>query len=173
MKGLSVRSFISLLLLVPLSKQSLADTYLGMRSGWRITYLEGENNACSAAGTFDGNTTFEVFLVGKARIWAVGISNPSWNSVENDREYNAKFIFDGRRAWTGVAKGTQQGIFAIDLKDSFFEELARSYTLEILADGRRLDRISLRGTRSAINAVVDCYDARISNSDPFADGNSE
>jgi len=141
---------------------------LGKADVWDISYDDDNAGMCSASGTYDGGTTLTIGRLGPDRTWAVVISNPKWTSVVPDRDYETKYIFNGKRVWTGADRGVAHGLVSYGVKAEFVEDFAHSSVLEIRLANRVIDRISLRGTRAAVNAVNDCYDRRIDTRDPFA-----
>lgn len=148
---------------------SAEEIHLGKVDGWSINYDNAENGVCSAVGTYEGGTTLDVLYLGPGNTWALIITNPKWTSVVKDREYQTEYIFNQRRGWKGADRGVKNGLLSYGLKPDFIEDFARSSVLDIKLGNRTIDRISLRGTRAAINALKDCYESRIDRLDPFAD----
>lgn len=141
---------------------------LGSREGWAIKYNDADNRSCIATGDYEGGTKLSVLLLGPDRTWAFAISNRKWTSVVKGKAYSTQYIFNSRRAWKGRDRGMENGLLSYDIKNSFIEDFAHSSFLEIRLGSRMLDRISLRGTRAAINALKSCYANHIDSADPFA-----
>lgn len=165
--------FLRVLLLVALStfaagRAAATTVDLGKIDGWTISYDDADSGVCSATGSYDGGTMLTVVRLGPDRTWAFVITNPKWTSVVKDREYETQYVFNQRRVWKGADRGVKNGLVSYAIKDAFIEDFAHSVVLEVRLGDKTVERISLRGTRSAVNAVNDCYATRIDRRDPFA-----
>jgi hypothetical protein len=141
---------------------------LGNAGGWAISYDDADNRSCTATGAYEGGTTLSVLLIGPDRTWAFAMVNRKWTAVVKDKEYSTQYIFNGRRMWKGTDRGVSNGLISYDIKSEFIEDFARSSVLEIRLGSRMIDRISLRGTRAAINALKNCYADHVDAADPFS-----
>ena len=141
---------------------------IGEVGGWIIAYDRSGDGACLAVGEYRGGTTFEIGKKGPDGIWLTRVTNPKWASVKAGDQYDIKYVFNGRRSWSGGDTGMENGFMSERVKEAFIEDFARSLTLQIRYRDKKIDQFNLSGTRAATEAVKDCYASQIEKTDPFA-----
>lgn len=143
-------------------------TRVGTAGGWQIYYNPEGAGSCFAGATYTGDDSFFIGLEAPARDWYFGFHNPSWNSIVQGQTYQLKYIFNGRRSWKGASTGGKNALRTGSLKESFVLDIANSGSMAIYYDGRKLGAYSLRGTRAAVVAVMQCFERYVNKTDPFA-----
>jgi hypothetical protein len=141
---------------------------IGSAGGWTIAHDASGTGTCLAFATYKSGTRVFVGLTGPNKSWFFSFTNPDWRSIRSGQSYDIKYLFNNKRSWAGPSIGTENGLIAGNLKDKFISDFAKSRVLELKNGKRRIDRISLRGTRKATRAVKRCYANRVRQSDPFS-----
>ncbi|WP_425416497.1 hypothetical protein [Oricola indica] len=135
---------------------------------WEFFYDSSDDGACFATASYKSGTRFFIGKFGTTGDWSIMMTNDKWASIKPDQTYDMKYVFDGRRTWTGEDVGIENGLKSVGLRDDFIEDYARSSRLEVFFGDTKIDDFSLKGTRAATNAVKQCFDTRMKKVDPFA-----
>lgn len=143
-------------------------TRVGSAGGWGIFYDSDGSGGCYAGATYTGGDDFAIGLAGPDREWYFAFQNPNWSSIVPGQSYQLKYLFNGRRSWKGPSTGLRNGLRSASLKESFILDIANSRSMAIYYAGNKLGAYSLRGTRVAVRAVIQCYERNVRKHDPFA-----
>ncbi len=135
--------------------------------GWWDVWGSKSEGICVASSVFEGGTRFSIGFGISTEAWFLEKTNESWHSIKVGQEYDLEYVFDGRRSWKGPERGIPNGIISVGLVDGFIDDFIRSNSMQLIFDGREIDRISLRSTRNAMDAVSDCIRRNFLNIDPF------
>lgn len=126
--------------------------------GWEIAYNQ-DRNGCFAYAEYSGGYYIWFGFNGVDREGFLAISNEKWSSITANQSYDARYLFDGRRSWTGKGSGyvlkSSAGVDVGNLKIEFMRDFARSARVEVTLAGRK-ERLSLRGTRAALEEAYRC-----------------
>lgn len=143
-------------------------TKVGTAQGWVIFYDSDDAGSCFAGATYTGGDSFFISLTAPGREWSFGFYNPAWQSIVPGQSYQLKYVFNGRRSWTGPSTGEENALRSGNLKESFVLDIANSRSMALYYAGQKLGNYSLRGTRAAVQAVIQCYKRYVNKVDPFA-----
>ncbi|PWW01457.1 CHAT domain-containing protein [Hoeflea marina] len=130
--------------------------------GWKIYWSDGFKGCLAEQQQADG----AMFLLGVSqqdRRFSLLVLNDAMSAFEPGKEHRLDLVFDGRINWrtgfAGIAIDSKAGILGTYPPGEFQEQVAHSSTLEISNGQQRLVKLSLKGTRGAINAVTECHAA--------------
>jgi len=152
---------------------------IGDVSGWSVGFTENLGygagyRACIAIGQYRSGSSINIAKDHHGNWW-FAVSNQSWQSIEDQKEYDISFRID-RRNWnvraTGILSYLGTGLLFPGISDIFILDFAKSSKMYIIYQGNTIDHFSLAGTRAAIDAINSCYSRRIANSDPFSKNSS-
>jgi S1-C subfamily serine protease len=134
------------------------DKNFGGVSGWTIGFSEGIGG-CLAATKYKDETTVWLGFTGDKNNAYIAFSNPKWESVEVDGEYELRLIM-GRRSWLGKFIGfkrtNEKGIYTAGLKPEFLDDLAESGGVRVFLNRKPLAALSLSGSKDALYAAISC-----------------
>lgn len=141
------------------------DPYIWGEVGeWDIAVDRTISNGCYALATWDSGTTVRIGINPETDFYYVLFGNPSWPPVSPDQRYELEIQFDSTPAWDVTATGLQFNpgelvyYYAQTQIFEFIEDFMRLNAMAIRRDGRQLDRLTLRGSRAAFEAVMECQD---------------
>jgi hypothetical protein len=152
---------------------------------WHIYggYADGGTGICIMEAEYRSGTTIQVTRTGDSdqrEMFYFNFHNPAWTSIRNGAEYRLNIEIDRLGSWNINAKGVSdsQGtpglIFGTRIEntdgDSFIAEFAIGNTLRVSRSGTQIGSWSLRGTRAAIDVLIECSNRMPSRNqpDPFA-----
>jgi serine protease Do len=126
--------------------------------GWTI----GKNEAlggCLAAATYRDGTTVWVGFGGNGS-GVLGFTNPLWKSIGVGQNYALRMQARGGRSWVGNFIGTERkdekGVVSTNIKLDFLVDFARAGGISVFVDGKPIGRLSLVGSRAALDAAASC-----------------
>ena len=140
-----------------------AEYYISSRAwdkvqGWEIAYNQ-DRNGCFAYAEYSGGYYIWFGFNGVERDGFLAISNEKWKHITANETYDARYVFDGSRSWTGRGSGyvlkSSAGVDVGNLKIEFMRDFARSARVEVTLANRK-ERLSLRGTRAALEEAYRC-----------------
>lgn len=132
---------------------------------WQIRVDTSLGHGCFAVSRYESGTTFRIGFDMEARKAYLIVGNDAWKSLENGKEYSLIFRFDNETPWKGAATGfafDQDGprFLMAQISDSeFFSEFARKNRVSITYRRTEIARLSLRGSRRALNEMFSCQHA--------------
>lgn len=165
-----MRFILILCLVISLAWSASAEPELFKKVGnWEVVYGdEGGVRFCFAAADYEDETNVSIGLFGEVAEWRQILTNPNWGSITEYDDYPLNYVFDGRRSWRVDTVGLDHALIAIDLEPRLVEDFAGSMGLEIAHQGTRVIKLTLKGTRTAVNAVEACHRIKVLRPDPFA-----
>ena len=126
--------------------------------GWTVGKNESAGGCLAAATYQDGTTIWVGFDEQGAGV--IGFTNPKWRSIEAGQRYAIQMKARGGRNWRGTFVGTERkdekGIVADDAKIDFLADFARAGGMGVFIDGKTVAKLSLSGSRAALDAVAAC-----------------
>ncbi len=169
------RLFLALaIVLVPLTAEAQSETYQKI-GWWEIVYFPGAG-ACSALAEFENGVYFLIGLdttSGDLSL-AVAILNQSWGSIVPGDEYEVTATFGRKGPWYLTMYGTKAdelfGLEATWAADSdsagrFVEEFMASVNMKWAYQGTVLGDFSLKDSRKAFNATLECTEVHLGSGD--------
>ncbi len=151
---------------------------------WQVRVDQTVGHGCFAVSLYEEGSLLRIGFDINAKGAYIIVGNGSWKSIELGKEYEIKFQFDDEAPWSGVTRG-----FAFDREGprylmgaiesaEFFSEFSRKNALSIGYRGREIARLSLMGSRRAIEEMLSCQQAMSdhapkrhhSKHDPFGSG---
>lgn len=147
---------------------------IGEVKGWEIGYstalgYEEAYHGCIATGKYPSGSVITVAKDNEGEWW-FAVSNENWRSIEDGKEYEVTFRI-GRTNWQGKSMGatTDLGSTLVNrgVVTNFIKDFAHSSTLQVIYEGKAIDKFSLSGTRAAAEAVDACFQRKIAGNDPF------
>lgn len=163
-----VKALMALGLLLVMTQAAAEPVSVGKAGGWVIFQNADGAGECFAGAIYEGGDSFIIGLTAPNRDWYFGFHNPAWQSIVPGQTYQLKYVFNGRRSWSGPSTGQTNALRSGSLKEGFVMEIANSSSMRISYAGRKLGSYSLRGTRAAVLAVIQCYERHFNKQDPFA-----
>lgn len=135
--------------------QIQSDVYPRTLGNWVINFDSG-NLICLASSMSDQGTSYHVGMDVRRGDWFFSYTNQEWQSIKEGESYNVNYVFDGRRSFGGQSTGIANGLLLQGLNQGFVDAFAASMRLEVYFDQRKIDTISLAGTRNATQAIQYC-----------------
>lgn len=140
--------------------------------GWEVGYSRGVNG-CLATASFTDGTSVWVGFSQKFGAF-IAFANDKWQSVEASRSYQLDIRAQGYGQWrggfVGFEQGTGKGLINSNLKTEFLVDFARAGGMTVNFGGRTITRVSLDGSRAAIEQSLACYKRRGIQNDPPPSG---
>ncbi|HYJ31266.1 MAG TPA: energy transducer TonB [Allosphingosinicella sp.] len=152
-----------------------AQTEVGTVNGWVI---QDERGWCSASTVYDRNVYVRVSYDFGANSAALLVWNPAWESIRDGQAYDVTLEFSNGSDYSstaarGVRAETTSGrITALRMSvngDDFLQDFAGAAAVALMMGERRLDILSLRGTRAVAHRLQACATASFHRypPDPF------
>lgn len=132
-----------------------SDVYPRTLGNWVINF-DSDNLICLASSISDQGTSYHVGMDVRQGSWFFSYTNQEWKSIQEGQSYNVNYLFDGRQSWGGQSIGIPNGLLLQGLSNPFVRDFAASMRLEVYLDQRKIDTVSLVGTRNATNAIEYC-----------------
>ncbi|MCW3835911.1 energy transducer TonB [Sphingomonas canadensis] len=174
--GKSVRWLMILILIVvapPIRAQSRGDEIYGQVGPWLIAE---SNDGCFATASFVGGTDLTFTYRAYDSTSMLIISNELFASVESGTIYPIEILFHTRgRTDDGWGSKDFLGVsgraVGITLDAEVLDDIAAADGISFLYRGRRVEKLSLKGSSKAVFLLVKCGGnfARKHPRDPFAD----
>ena len=127
--------------------------------GWTIAANENRRG-CFAFATFQSETSIELGFDTRQDNSFMLFANESWSKIGVGQDYDLRLVFDGGKSWnghaTGVKIGKLYGLALEGIKAEFVIDFARKSSVQVYQGKTRLDGFSLAGTRSAVEAAIEC-----------------
>lgn len=175
-------SFLALALLLIGPDGAYADVSKWKTVGtWDVSFYD-KVPGCLASASYDGGISFFIGfeLLDNKNLLRVSLANESWTSLENGKEYPIKVYFGDETPWNlemgaELANGLPILNFwfnaSSEQSNLFLEEFQRELNMEWFFSGVSLGNLSLRGSKLAIDATLECQKSfiqAVSNvEDPF------
>lgn len=140
--------------------------------GWDVGYTRGLNGCVANARFTDGTGVWIGFSQKHGSF--IAFTNDKWLSIEPNNNYRLEVRAQGYGVWRGTFVGfahtTGRGLINGGLKTEFLIDFARAGGMTVSYDNRVITRVSLAGSRAAIEEALACYRRRgISSMPPSAD----
>lgn len=135
--------------------QIQSDVYPRTLGNWVINF-DSENLICLASSISDQGTSYHVGMNVRQGDWFFSYTNQEWQSIKDGEPYKVNYVFDGRRSFGGQSIGIANGLLLQGLNQSFVDAFAASMRLDVYFDQRKIDTVSLVGTRNATAAIQYC-----------------
>lgn len=130
--------------------------------GWSVGYTRGLNG-CTATARFTDGTSVWIGFSQKHGAF-IAFTNEKWQSVQQNNKYQLEVRAQGYGLWRGEFVGFTQsntrGMINGGLKTEFLIDFARAGGMTVSYENRVITRVSLAGSRAAINEALDCYRRR-------------
>ena len=126
--------------------------------GWEVGLWEtdGKYNGCRMRGEFSGGTTIAIAVKAEGG-WVILLKNDSWR-VREGTTIKASLYVDGRVVANGDADVHANQIIALNFDGGqrTYDALQAGNSMWLKTDAGDTSRFSLRGTRVAMDAVLNC-----------------
>ena len=178
-----LRLFATILLVMALAGPVCAQPSERVASiaGWDIL---DDRGACSARKTYPQDVAVMVRYDSGRDAAVFFIDNPAWPAIEEGVTHTVTLHFDNDSTWRDSTArfmrldgegGRLTGVAADFEGDDFVEDFANARSVAVLLGHRRLDGLSLRGTRAVAERLVRCAaeSARRHLPDPLAEAAAE
>lgn len=168
---------------LPLAGPAAAEPYQKIGQ-WDVAYFPAAKG-CGAVGQYDNGAVFLIGLdttSGKVAL-EVGLLSREWSSILPGNQYDVTVTFGRKGPWYLTMIGAQSedlyGLNAVwdgesDSAGRFVEEFMASMNMKWVYQGTMLGDLSLKDSRRAFNAVIECTEIYLgagdAGSDPFATG---
>ncbi len=125
--------------------------------GWTV----GQNNAggCLAAASYKDGTTVWIGFDRNGRT-VLAFTNAAWRGVTLGETYSLQMRARGQGNWrgsfTGFERRGERGFIATGLKPEFLRDFANAGGIWVYLGEREMARLSLIGSRAALNSTIDC-----------------
>lgn len=130
--------------------------------GWDVGYTRGLNGCLAMAKFTDGTGVWVGFSQKYGAF--IAFSNDKWQSIEASRDYRLEVRAQGYGLWrgnfSGFTQGSGRGLINSGLKTQFLIDFARAGGMTVSYDNRVITRVSLAGSRAAIEEALACYKRR-------------
>ena len=129
---------------------------------WTVQVDPTISNGCYATASYESGTVFRIGINPETDSYYFLVGNDAWPRLQPDGDYQIRIRFDSRSPYDVSATGLQFNpgelvyYFAQTKIYAFVEDFMARNSMAIIADGRELDKLSLRGTRVAFRAVEEC-----------------
>lgn len=141
-----------------------ADEILGDVRGWKIIYSD-EYKGCIARGSYQDGTIVIFGYDGISNSQFVSFGNPNWSRFPVNQNYKINFDVIGRSIFSGYFHSVyRRGITTFEngsVTDYFVEALAAASTMKVYIEADYITTLSLRGTRAAFQAAIECQSYRM------------
>jgi hypothetical protein len=143
-------SLLSLSFATPVAAQNVG--------GWQVGLWEtdGQYNGCRMRGEFSGGTTIAIAVKAEGG-WVVLLKNDTWK-VNEGSSLKASLLVDGRVVASGNADVHANQIIALNFDggQATYNALQAGLSMQVKTDVGDTHKFSLRGTRVAMDAVLQC-----------------
>jgi S1-C subfamily serine protease len=130
--------------------------------GWDVGYTKTMNGCVATAKFTDGTEVWTGFSQKYGAFLA--FTNDKWQSINPNGNYQLDVRAQGygvwRGAFAGFAQGSGRGLISANLKTDFLLDFARAGGMTVAYQGRDITRVSLSGSRAAIEEALACYKRR-------------
>ncbi|MFZ9502108.1 MAG: S1C family serine protease [Beijerinckiaceae bacterium] len=126
-------------------------------SGWVV----GQNDAggCLAAASYKDGTSVWIGFDRAGRS-VLAFTNEAWSGVRIGESYTLQMRARGQGNWRGSFVGFERrgerGFIATGLKSEFLRDFANAGGIWVYLGEREMARLSLSGSRAALNSTIDC-----------------
>ena len=135
----------------------------GQVGGWQIRVDRTVGDGCFAVQEFEGGTIVRIGYDAAAKRMYLLFTDDDWKSLEVDKVYPVRIVFDGSTSFNGEMTGMRLGKsvwlahrnVSSDLVQAFMEK----NTMRILYQGTQIAHLSLRNTYAALMEAVTCQQA--------------
>jgi len=177
------------LFLAPAAAPAQTEAYQSI--GWWEVFYSQDERGCAAVAQFDNDVVFVIGIntaSGEAGL-EVAIANPAWTSIVSGNEYEVTATFGRKSPWYLTMYGTQADtLYGLenlwpaesDSAGRFVDEFMASTNMRWVYAGTVLGDFSLKDSRRAFNAALECTeiylgsgDAGSGGADPFAGPKSD
>ena len=143
--------------------------------GWR---MPGDRGACIARATYANGVTVMVRYDRGRDDTVFFFANPAWREIGAGVTYAVAIHFDNDSTWRDVTSrglrldrsaGRLTGVAATFAGDDIVEDFALARSVAVSVGGRRVDNLSLRGTRAVADRLLRCAAESRGHRDPFAE----
>lgn len=136
------------------------DKSFGKVRGWVIGFSD-KLGGCLARATYLDETTLWIGFGGSSGAEAyLALTSPKWKSIQPGQRYELRVRAVGQGNWrgifTGVARESEKGVFARNLKEKFVLDLAEAGSVQFLLGSERVARLSMAGSAAALETVLEC-----------------
>lgn len=124
--------------------------------GWEVGAFKVDNDVsgCGMTAMYQDGTEFTLVLLPR-KVWGIVLSHRSF-TLTTGGSYEFQILIDGERVATQPAVAlSNRAMFVVLEGVEMFRALQSGTRLDLKA-GRWSNNFSLRGTRKAMNAVIDC-----------------
>jgi hypothetical protein len=122
--------------------------------GWRVAPFDA-GDGCMMSGTYERGTTLGVVLF-KSRTWGIYVANPNY-TLRKGARFDVKISVDSRSSNWLPATALSTTSYLVPLAGSeIFEALQGGFGVEVRTTRSSTGRLSLRGTRRAMDSVLAC-----------------
>lgn len=140
--------------------------------GWEVGYTRGLNGCVATAKFTDGTGVWVGFSQKHGAF--IAFTNDKWQSIDQNASYRLEVRAQGQGLWRGTfvgfEHGSGRGLINGGLKTEFLIDFARAGGMTVSYDNRVITRVSLAGSRAAVEEALACYRRRgIANQPPSAD----
>ncbi len=138
---------------------------LGNVEGWSIGFFTTDtSNRCQATAEYNRGTVLKLILMedNDGKHWAIILYDPKWvNWVKRKTNHTLYFKTINGLADGKFRSGDEDILLATDIRLKYMETLADTGDLQIFDDDKRLlASLSMKGSRAAIMAVIECKNQR-------------
>lgn len=134
-------------------------------SGWKV-FVSVEYQGCLASASYQDGTTVRLGYDGIVRDYFFNISNNKWRSYPLRKDFELNFELSRGRVVSGffhtVLRDNLVTFEIGNVKESFLEEIAAASGIKIFEEDNQLASLSLIGSRRALNSMVECQQAVMS-----------
>lgn len=141
-----------------------ADEMLGEVRGWKIIYSD-EYQGCIARGAYQDGTVIIFGYDGISNAQFLSFGNSNWGKFPINQNYKINFDVVGHSIFSGFFHSVlRKNIPTFEngnVTDVFIEAIAAASTMKMFVESDYLTSFSLRGTRAAFQAAIDCQSSRM------------
>ena len=110
---------------------------------------------------------FRIGVIGPEKRLAFVFGKSGWANLQPNSNYKIRFVFDGRREWTGEVIATRMAdlptLVMDGVKEGFFADFMNYNELALFHNDRRLGSFSLRGTSAVLAEIRKCHDVTLAS----------
>lgn len=141
-----------------------ADEILGEVRGWKIIYSD-EYRGCIARGSYQDGTVVIFGYDGISNSQFVSFGNQNWSRFPINQNFKINFDVIGHSIFSGYFHSVfRRGVMTFEngsVTDVFIEALAAASTMKMYVEADYISTLSLRGTRAAFQAAIECQSSRM------------
>lgn len=159
-----------LLMLLTATAAGASDTFVyEIVGGWTVRTDRSRNYDCYAEASFDGASHIRIGFDSGTDDTYLMFADPSWQPIEEGREYRLAIGFSDGKSWTGNATGRsftvdmeQRGLYvspsAAD-ENRLVESFMRAPSIELAYENHEPVVLSLSGSYRATELLRECQAA--------------